>query len=305
MVKPVDFGFNEQTGLDNEFQNRPASGEESIIRKQAQQEFEDMVSKLESNGIEVIVLGKPNTKESLPDAVFPNNWFSTRNDGSLFIYPMKTRNRQAEVQIEPLIQALTSSGYKVANTIDLRQEFQNGNKTQILEGTGCLIFHHSDSKVFAAISERCEEAAFEKFCQSYGYKANVMYSQSAKGAPIYHTNVLMSCGDKFAVIAKSTLSDDSRSKESLNVLKQTVEDVIEISEEQMASNFCGNILQLKSSDNTPCIVMSESAFDGFTTQQVKILEKHGQLIPCSIPTIETVGGGSARCMIAENFLPTA
>ncbi len=299
MVEPVDFGYNEQTGIDNEFQNKPSVPEISNITASAQREFSLMVEQLQSHKIEVLVLGKTHTSELVPDAIFPNNWFSTRNSGEIFIYPMKTPNRQAEVQIDGLSNKLIEAGYLVDNIHDLRQSF-DGN---ILEGTGSLVFHHPSSKAFASISERCERTALESFCQQNGYQCIPMVSCSQSGNPIYHTNVLMSCGENFAVIAESVLTNNPENKKAYNALKEAVDDVIIISEAQMTNSFCGNILQVKNTDNQPCIIMSKSAFDGFTQPQLSLLEKHGQIIPCAIPTIEKIGGGSARCMLAENFLP--
>lgn len=301
MVRPVDFGFNEQTGTDNEFQHQP-KGEASEIQLTASREFEQMAYQLVSKGIEVTILGKEHTQDNLPDAVFPNNWFSTREDGSLIIYPMKTPNRQAEVQVENLIEKVTSKNYQVNHLIDLRQSFDS---QVALEGTGSLIFHHPSGQLFAAVSERCELSALRWFAESEKYQLHWFESQSLSGSPIYHSNVLMSCGENFAVIAQQVLVPGSQSTHAMNALNETLDDVVLISESQMSDSFCGNIIQLKNNKDIPCIVMSESAFNGFNQSQIKTLEKHGDLIICPIPTIEFVGGGSARCMIAENFLPTS
>ncbi|WP_196141145.1 arginine deiminase-related protein [Aliikangiella sp. G2MR2-5] len=300
MVEPLDFGFNPQTGLDNEFQHQPSSNQSEEIKLSAQKEFNQMVEKLSRTGLEIITLGKPHTKAPLPDAVFPNNWFSTRNDGTLFIYPMKTENRKAEVQQDSLSQKLSGEGYQIKKVMDLRNQYQ---PKVALEGTGSLIFHHPSSQVFAAISERCDPEAFKEFCDTYGYRANLMQTKSAKGTPIYHTNVLMSCGENFALIAEPVISDDISSQQTLSNLRDIVSDVITISEAQMAENFCGNILQVKNNEGTPLILMSQSALEGFNRAQIKTLEAHGEIVACAIPTIEYVGGGSVRCMLAENFLP--
>jgi len=300
MVRPVDFGFNEQTGQDNEFQNRP-SGSVTDIQQAANREFEQMVKLLESKAIDVTVLDKTHTDDRLPDAVFPNNWFSTREDGSLIVYPMKTPNRQAEVQIDNLVNQLSKKHFKLDSVNDLRHSFAKG---VALEGTGSLIFHHPTGQLFAAVSERCELSALKAFAEQQNYRLHWFETKSQQGSPVYHTNVLMSCGENFAVIAKQVLAKGEQSQSALTALDDTVEDVISITEQQMSESFCGNIIQLKNQQGSPCIVMSESALKGFTTLQIKTLEKHGDLIACPIPTIEYVGGGSARCMIAENFLPT-
>jgi len=299
MVRPIDFGYNEQTGADNEFQHQP-EGDASVIRQAALAEFETMVDNLNNHAIDILVLDTPSSKQTLPDAVFPNNWFSTRQDGSLFIYPMKTPNRQAEVQVDTLCDRLSREGYQINPIIDVRDSVA---KNVALEGTGSLIFHHPSGQIFAAISERCERDAITSYAQNFHYQLNCFNSQSAQGHPIYHTNVLMTCGENFAVIAESTLVDNDESKIARQKLEDSVADVIKISEAQMTENFCGNILQLKNRQGQPCIVMSASAHQGFSANQLRTLEKHGELIICAIPTIEHIGGGSARCMIAENFLP--
>ncbi|TQV72880.1 hypothetical protein FLL45_15555 [Aliikangiella marina] len=301
MVRPIDFGFNEQTGQDNEFQHRPKE-DEKLIQVLALREFDAMVEQIESHKIDVTVLGKNHTSTKLPDAVFPNNWFSTRADGSLIIYPMKTPNRQAEVQVEQLVNQLSEKQFEIKQLVDLRQTYQNG---QALEGTGSLIFHHPTGQLFAAVSERCEFSALRDFATTQGYRLQWFETRSSHGKPIYHTNVLMSCGEDFAVIAKDVLLANDQSQSAINALAETTRDLIMISEEQMSNNFCGNIIQLKNRNDSPCIVMSTSALNGFTQKQLGILEKHGDIVACDIPTIEHIGGGSARCMIAENFLPNS
>lgn len=300
MAKPVDFGYNEQTSIDNQFQHKPNQSLTNKITQMAMAEFEAMVDKLTQYNIEVLVLDKSPTNQKLPDAIFPNNWFSTRSDGSLFIYPMKAENRQAEVQVSPLVKLLSQSGYQVSNMVDLRQKLPQAS---ILEGTGSLVFHHPSGNLYATLSERCGRQALMSFCDSYHYQLSSFESSGEYKTPIYHTNVLMSCGENFAVIAKSLLVDNLEAKKAFKTLSNSLQDILIISEQQMTNNFCGNILQLKNKHEEACIIMSSSAYKGFSRQQLKILEKHGNLVECKIPTIEHIGGGSARCMLAENFLP--
>jgi hypothetical protein len=299
MIYPHDFGFNQQTGIDNTFQHQPPREQVTEIRVKAINEFTKMVHQLEKFHIEVLVLDTKTNNQTLPDAIFPNNWFSTRADGTLFIYPMKTPNRQSEVQVEPLSNKFSDNGYQINNIIDLREELGSSN---ILEGTGSIIFHHPSSNVFAAYSERCLPAALDTFCCNYGYNRFAFNSKTNQGNSIYHTNVLMSCGLDFAVIADETLTKVNDRSKILNALSCTVNDLILISEQQMSENFCANIIQLTDKNNQNCIILSTSAYKGFMPNQIKQLEKHGSLVICDIPTIEFVGG-SARCMIAENFLP--
>jgi len=299
MVRPTDFSFNPQTGVDNEFQKKPSQAVASQIGINAMQEFESTVQQLSNNGLEVIVLDRAPSEQQLPDAVFPNNWFSTREDGTLFIYPMKTPNRQAEVQIEPLCQALQAHHYQVLHIEDLRE---NG-KSPALEGTGSLIFHYPSKQLFAALSERCDAARLQEYGERFDWKVWPFNTRSSHGSPIYHTNVLMSVGDGFAVICKQILEESESTRQMLNALEQCVDDIIVISEEQMGEGFCGNILHLKSLRGEPLIAMSDSAWKNFSKQQKSLLERYGTPVPCKIDTIEQVGGGSVRCMLAENFLP--
>jgi len=299
MVQPIDFGYNEQTGEDNEFQNRPSSHQITSVRDQANKEFEQSVEILTNAGIELLILDKSHTEKALPDAIFPNNWFSTQTSGNLIIYPMKTPNRQDEVQVPQLIALANKNNYEVSNTIDLRQSFNDRNP---LEGTGSLIFHHPSNHLFAAISERCSEPSLESFANQFGYELFKFETNSQRGNPIYHTNVLMSCGEDFAVITKEIIKP-TQQEYLLNVLSDCVNETLIISEQQMSESFCGNILQVKDNNNQPVIILSDSAYKGFTSSQIKQLERHGNLVILPIPTIEKVGGGSARCMLAENFLP--
>ncbi|MCW9000438.1 MAG: arginine deiminase-related protein, partial [Kangiellaceae bacterium] len=261
MVRPIDFGFNEQTGQDNEFQHKPDTTQTEAVRAKANQEFEQMVAKIKSRGISVTVLEKKHTTDQLPDAVFPNNWFSTRENGEIFVYPMKTINRQAEVQIEQLQSAVTQEGFDVKRITDFRGSLAH---LGALEGTGSLIFHHPTGRLFAAISERCTAEALKQFAEQNRYELIAFQTQSTKGAPIYHTNVLMSCGEDFIVICEEVLAADPQSQAAMEVMKKTVKDLIIISEQQMTENFCGNIIQVKNQKGQPAIIMSASAFNGFT-----------------------------------------
>lgn len=312
MVRPDDFAFNEQTGTDNAFQHRPrVSSEETIIRFQAMREFEKMVDVLSDAGLNVLLLDKTDTDgvefhTMLPDAVFPNNWFSTTREGRLFIYPMKTMNRQAEVQLGELKRLLLANHFRINDVVDLRN-VSEGNRPSAkpLEGTGALVFHHPTATIFAAISERCDPFELESYAATYGYDLFPIRTSShnKSGIPIYHTNVFLSCGEDFAVVSESILSDAACNKTAMSRLEDTVSDIITITELQMAENFSANILQLTDNNNEPMIAMSSAAFQGFLPSQVTVLERHGRIITCPIPTIEYIGGGSVRCMLAEIFLP--
>ena len=299
MVEPRDFGFNSDTAVDNAFQHHSDLSKAGTT-KAALTEFWGMVETLDKHHVEVVTLDSPKNVE-VPDAVFPNNWFSSSTD-ALIVYPMKAPNRQLEVQTEELAQVLESKGFVIKEIHDLTDPDKTGG---ILEGTGVLIIDHRNHEIYANISERCELEALNWFGNTFDYDIWPMYATTSVTVPVYHTNVLMACGTNFAVIAEPCLINSPVNVQAMDRLRSTKQDVITISEEQMVESFCGNILQLQNSRNQPVIAMSESARKGFTAGQIKQLEKHGIIIPCAIDTIEYVGGGSARCMLAEIFLQKA
>ncbi|MEE4244757.1 MAG: arginine deiminase-related protein [Kangiellaceae bacterium] len=296
MTPPLQFGFNEQTGLDNHFQQRSLLTPKQIT-EQAICEFNAAVKQLKQSGISVIEFANP-SERLIPDAVFLNNWFSTDQQGSLFVYPMKTRNRQGEVVPIALKDSLTSHGFTVNKIHDVAQLIK---PSLILEGTGALVFDHINRIAYAAQSERCDADLMVEFCRAHQWQPIMFTTQSSNGKPIYHTNVMMSIGDKFAVVCLECIDRQHRQtvKQSLQNNGKTV---IDITLQQMEQSFCGNILQLVDANDSPIIVMSSSAHRGFNQQQKDTLASFGKLIQCDIPTIESVGGGSLRCMIAENFL---
>ena len=299
MVEPRDFGFNSDTAVDNAFQHHSDLGKAGTT-KAALTEFWRMVETLDKHHVEVVALDSPIDVE-VPDAVFPNNWFSTTSD-ALIVYPMKAPNRQLEVQTEQLSNVLEAKGFAIKEVHDLTDPSKIGG---ILEGTGVLIFDHKNQEIYANISERCELDALNWFGDTFGINTWPMYATTSVTVPVYHTNVLMACGNDFVVIAEPCLTNNPVNVQAMERLRSTKEDVVTISEEQMVESFCGNILQLQNSRNQPVIAMSEAARKGFTPGQIKQLEKHGIIIPCAIDTIEYVGGGSARCMLAEIFLQKA
>ena len=299
MVRPYDFGFNPETALDNEFQHPTELPPEEVIA-QAQAEFDAMVKHLQNHQIEILVLDLE-MPQNTPDALFPNNWFSTAPDGSLTIYPMKTENRRREVKLAELLRLLKSSDYEVSDIHDLRPESVDWPDESILEGTGSLVFHHDKRLAFAAISERCQRTALQSFCERFDYEMVAFDTKTLNGSAIYHTNVVMSIGERISVICTEVIPESQRAT-VIEQLKCCSEEVIEITESQMAEHFCGNILQVRNTEGKPVFIMSASTHAGFTPEQKRILESYGQLLACDISLIESIGGGSARCMLAENFL---
>jgi hypothetical protein len=298
MVRPHDFGFNEETGQDNEFQH-PLELSETEINRKANAEFQAMVDTLRQEGVTVLILEKPaRDYPRTPDAIFPNNWFSTEHDGTLITYPMAAISRRYERRPEDVEKLLVANGYKIRNVIhvgalDERERF--------LEGTGSMVIDHRAEVVYAARSHRCHEAQFDNFIRLRFYREGILFdTRSSSGRPIYHTNVIMSIGDRFAVICLDCIPDPAQRERVKTSLEQSF-DVIEISMDQMENHFSGNILQVNSAGGRPLIVMSRRAEQGFTPSQLERLGQYGKILPMELDIIEQVGGGSARCMMAEIF----
>jgi hypothetical protein len=299
MARPRDFGFNEETGLDNEFQNRLAADAAEINRR-ANAEFQNMVDRLRAEGVEVLTLEPAEGDEpKLPDAVFPNNWFSTEHDGTILVYPMMAPSRRAERRIDALKRLLRQNGRVVKDVIPLG----GPDADRFLEGTGSLVIDHVGKIVYAARSARTDPALFQEFIRLRSYQEGMLFSAlSSSGRPIYHTNVVMSLGERFAVVCGESIADAAERKGVLELLRRSF-DVLEISFAQTEKCFCGNILQLRNGRNEPLIVMSARAESGFTPEQHGRLAGYGKIVSIDLETIETVGGGSARCMLAEVFSP--
>lgn len=297
MCRPFHFGFNEQTNKDNAFQHKP-EGTALKVQSQAFDEFESAASKLSQAGVNILILEHEPTLK-IPDAVFPNNWFTTHADGSVKLYPMKTENRRQEVTPKRLKDLLLNSGYQV-ECIEIVNDSVGFDG--ILEGTGAVVFDHHSNKAYAAISERCEESIFMEYCRHYNWSPIAFQATGSTGQPIYHTNVMLSIGNKFAVVCGASISKPQRNQ-VMEQLQQNHLHVIDISLQQAETMFCANILELQNQQGDPVIAMSETAFNGFTTEQKSKLSACGDIVACKIPTIEHIGGGSMRCMLAENFLP--
>lgn len=294
MVAPEDFGFNAETARDNEFQHQAPTGVD--YRRVVMDEFANACKDLTEAGIQVLRLPKNTSLPPLPDAVFPNNWFSTWPNGTVYLYPMRTLNRQAEVRPDDLHAILHQHHYQVAHMQTIAAA-----PGLALEGTGALVFDHRHQQMYASRSERCDSLLVQTHAQQLGYDAILFDTCSSHGRPFYHTNVMMSIGEDFAVICAESMVMADRNA-VLTKLRATKRDVIEISLAQAEQFFCANLLQLQSSLGHKCIAMSASAYQAFSQEQRDTLSLHGQLLPLSIPTLEHMGGGSVRCMLAEIFL---
>jgi len=294
MIRPASFSFNEETAASNAFQKKPASV--SNINEQAQLEFDRMVNLLRANGVNVMVVD--DTAEPYkPDSIFPNNWVSFHNEGNVFLYPMQAENRRLERR-EDIIAKLEDR-FKVKHVIDLSR-FELENK--FLEGTGSMVLDRENKRVYACISPRTDPEVLELFCEEQGYEAITFDAVDEKGCAIYHTNVLMCIGSGFAVICMDCIANPHEKIVVKQSLLSTHKEIIDISFDQV-SQFAGNMLEVKNKSGETLIVMSRAAFNSLGNDQKVTLQKYGKLVYTDISTIEAIGGGSARCMMAEVHLP--
>jgi hypothetical protein len=301
MVRPVQFRMNEQTSVNNYYQKVPENILSEVVNKMAVKEFDGMVRKLKKVGIQVIVV--KDTKEfDTPDSIFPNNWISFHSNGTIGLYPMFAENRRLERK-ESVLEAVENQGFVVQNVVDYSgAEVDN----LFLEGTGSILLDRVNNKAYCAISDRADEGLFIEFCEDFEYTPVVFsafQTVNDKREKIYHTNVMMCIGDTFAVVCLASIDDKKQRKSLINHLQDDGKKVIEISEDQV-NHFAGNMLQLKGVEEASYLVMSQSALKSLRPAQVKLIESHTTILSCPLDTIESCGGGSARCMMAEVFLPT-
>lgn len=294
MVRPAHFGFNTQTAESNAFQTNDTSVDAATVMRLAQEEFDAMVESLRAQGITVIVAEDTATPVK-PDAVFPNNWVSFHADGKVITYPMNTPNRRIERR-EDII-ALVNRLHPHPERLDFSHtEVEN----RFLEGTGSMILDRPNQLVYACLSPRTDEALLDEYCKAIGYKKVAFYATDDHDQEIYHTNVVMALGETFVVICLDTVKNLQERALLLDYFEETGKEVIDIAMSQMKS-FAGNMLQVKSGKGQTFLVMSEQAYKSLTEEQIERLEGHTNLLPVPIYTIETYGGGSARCMMAEIF----
>ncbi len=299
MIRPVAYRMNEQTAINNYFQEYlPLSNEE--ITQKAQQEFDIFVEKLRAIGVDVIVENDILEMET-PDSVFPNNWVSFHENGDVGLYPMFAENRRRERREDVLIR-LEEEGFVINSLID----YTTAEEEEIfLEGTGSLILDRENQKAYCALSPRADEDLVIEFCEDFEYDPVIFVAnQTVNGQrlPIYHTNVLMALGEKIAVLCLDTIDSKSEKKMVIQNLKKDGKEIVKISESQM-KQFAGNMLQVKGANDQKYMVMSSAAYGSLSPDQIVIIEKHSPIIHSDLTTIETCGGGSARCMMAEVFLP--
>ncbi|MGZ5272916.1 MAG: citrulline utilization hydrolase CtlX [Kaistella sp.] len=297
MIEPIAFGYNEQTAENNYFQ---VEQKDVNIQSNALQEFNSFAEKLRSKGINVITV-KDTLEPHSPDSIFPNNWVSFHSDGKVVLYPMFAPNRRVERRMD-ILETLKNEGFSIEEIDDL-SHFENHEK--FLEGTGSMIFDHDHKIAYGSVSLRLDEELFRQFCAKFGFTPVVFHSYQNAGderLPIYHTNVMMCVADQFVVICLECIDDELEREKVQEVIKSTGKEIIEISEDQM-QQFAGNMLQVQNNEGKKFLVMSESAYKSLTPEQISAIEKYCEIIYSDLSTIETNGGGSARCMLAEVFLP--
>ena len=294
MVRPASFGFNAETAQNNVFQkNIKASQKE--IQKKAVAEFDKFVATLRKKGIEVIVF-EDTAKPVKPDALFPNNWFCTLDDGTLAVFPMYAPNRRIEKRND-LLQMLVDK----YNVRDVEDWSEYEAESLFLEGTGSMIIDQDYKVIYACISPRTNKSVLEKFAKAHGYKAMLFYSKDENGTDVYHTNVIMHLGETYAVICMESITNETERIAVSQLLISTGHEVIPISLKQVHA-YAGNMLQVKNAKGEKFTILSKSAYNSLTKEQRDILQMHTILLPVDINTIETIGGGSTRCMMAEIFL---
>ncbi len=298
MVRPVAFRMNEQTAVNNYFQKDLTADN---VNERAQAEFDEFASKLKKVGVNVIVVNDKLEDDS-PDSIFPNNWVSFHENGDIGLYPMFAENRRKERRLEYFAR-LEEEGFKIKNIVDYTEAEEHD---LFLEGTGSLLLDRVNRKAYCALSPRADEDLLIEFCEDFEFTPvifNANQSVGGKRKAIYHTNVMMCLAENFAVICLDTIDNAKERKNVLKHLKEDGKEVITITEEQM-HEFAGNMLQVQGKDNK-FLVMSDRAHGSLNKDQIAKIEKHCEILSSDLHVIETCGGGSARCMMAEVFLPKA
>jgi hypothetical protein len=300
MIRPVAFRMNEQTAVNNYYQKVLDGLLPATVNAKALQEFDSFVEKLKAVGVDVTVVDDTLNPDT-PDSIFPNNWISFHENGDVALYPMFAENRREERR-EEILDMLEDKGFVINNIVDYTSAEEDGF---FLEGTGSLLLDRANAKAYCALSPRADEELFIEFCEDFDYAPVIFEAyQTVDGERklIYHTNVMMCLGETFAVICSDCIDDKKERKMVLDNLKENGKEIILITEAQM-NNFAGNMLEVRGANDKRYLVMSTSAHQSLTPKQIAQLEKHAEILSSSLDIIEACGGGSARCMMAEIFLP--
>jgi hypothetical protein len=294
MIRPAAFGFNAETATNNYFQSNTEISPQNA-QQNALVEFDNMVDTLQSHDINVLVID--DTREpAKPDAIFPNNWLSTSPEGIISVFPMYAPNRRHEKR-EDILQWLARE-YKVSDVQDWSEYEVEG---RFLEGTGSMVIDHDNRMIYASASERTSIAVLEKYAAANNYQAIVFLATDKNGNPIYHTNVVMTLGEQFAVLCEEAIDEEWELIAIRQILDSTGHTIIPITKDQLHA-FAGNMLEVKNRKDENFLILSQTAFDSLRKEQRQMLEAYAQLLPVAVPTIEKIEGGSVRCMMAEIFL---
>jgi len=297
MVRPARFGCNPQTAPSNAFQADPLGGPENAHQDDALQEFHSLANALERAGVEVLIAADSAVPPK-PDAIFPNNWVSFHYDGTVTLYPMLAPNRRWERRDEVLEQVARTGGFRVTRTVDLTHR---ESEDKYLEGTGSVVLDRAHRVAYACSSPRTDLDVLGEFAQQLDYDLMTFDGVDAGGRAVYHTNVLMAIGTGFAVVCGESIQNDAHRAAVLSKLRATGHEVVDITLPQML-HFAANVLELTSPKGR-LIALSTTALASLSRPQRRMLEGHAALIPVEIPTIERIGGGGVRCMLAEIHLP--
>lgn len=299
MVEPTAFYYNPETAVNNYFQTETTDSQEDI-QKEALDEFQGMVSALRSKGVNVITI-KDTASPHTPDSIFPNNWISFHDNGNVVLYPMFAKNRRQERREEDVLSLLEEKGFHIDDVID----FTSAEEDEIfLEGTGSIILDREHELAYACISQRTDEDLLIEFCEELEYTPVIFHAnQTVNGErkPIYHTNVMMCIADKYAIICLDSIDDKKEKKTVCEYLLEAGKEIIAITEAQV-HQFAGNMLQVVGLGQS-YLVMSQTAYNSLNQEQISKIEAYNPILPVKIDLIEKLGGGSARCMMAEVFLP--
>jgi len=297
MVRPVRFCYNKETAVDNAFQIEDKSSSEAIQAK-ACQEFDNYVSILKSKGVEVACF-EDTIEPHKPDSIFPNNWISFHEDGTIVLYPMKAKNRRVERRND-IIEGLEKSfNFQIQEKIDITKEEEVG---QILEGTGSIIFDYINRIAYACISQRTDKALLEKIANKLNFRVHAFTSVDENGLEIYHTNVMMCLAERFAMVCVQSIRNPAEREALIKSLTETGHEIIFLSYEQIKC-FAGNALEVRNPKGDKFLIVSKKGYNSLTEDQKFVIEQSDEIVPIPLDTIENNGGGSARCMIADIRLP--
>ncbi|MCE3008794.1 MAG: arginine deiminase-related protein [Bacteroidetes bacterium] len=296
MIRPAHFGYNAETAANNAFQSRAQAGMD--VAKLAIAEFDAMAQALREAGINVIVC-TDQPEPPKPDAIFPNNWISTHPDGTVVLYPMHAANRQREVRPDILEYLEGTMGYEIRQVLNLSGR---ADQKQYLEGTGSLVLDRAHHVAYACLSPRTDQRLLNEWAEAMGYQVVAFRAVDRNGQDVYHTNVVMSIGHTFAVVCLEAVPDAAERDTLVRSLNKTGHEVIAISLDQVY-DMAGNMLLLRSTQGTYKLVLSKRAYRALAAEQLARLHNHCELLPVDLTHIEITGGGSARCMLAEVFLP--